>query len=288
MKQFGDLWCGGKPTISFEFYPARSEKGAVKLRQVIDELMALAPDFVSVTFGAGGSSRQGSAQLLGELVAEKNCLVFGYLAACGLSTAELCAVINDYTTAGAASIFCVRGDKPEIEGFTPAPDSFAHAADLVRLARQACSLPLGVAAYPEGHIEAINRETDWRYLEQKVACGADYIISQYFYDNCFFYELRDHLRKNGINVPLIAGIMPIYSAKLTRSLAERCGARLSDEIEAAFTRIDPEDKAGLEAFGIDLAVRQCRDLLQNGVDGLHFYTMDRSSSVRAILTGLES
>jgi len=287
MKPFSELWRDGKPSISFEFYPARTEKGEAKLQETIDDLLGLSPDFASVTFGAGGSSREGSAQLLRSLLARNKTLVIGYLAAFGLAPADLKAVIDDYAAAGAASIFCVRGDEPEVEGFIPAHDCLPHAADLVCLARQNCPLPLGVAGYPEGHVEAKDRESDWRFLGEKVSRGASYVISQYFYDNRYFYEFRDHCRKTGVTVPILAGVMPIYSAKLTRSLAGRCGAALTGEIEAAFACIDPEDKAGLEAFGVDLAVRQCRDLLAQGVDGLHFYTMDRSTSIRAILDRLK-
>ncbi|MHC4362219.1 MAG: methylenetetrahydrofolate reductase, partial [Planctomycetota bacterium] len=184
-----DIWrAGQKPTISFELFPARSAQAAEKLEKTIDELTALKPDFFSVTFGAGGSTREGSYQLIDKLKNEKGNKVVAYFAGYGLGPDDIIAVLDSYQALGIEDILVVRGDAPrDLEDFEPHPQSLAHASDLVALLRPRYDFCIGVAGYPEGHIEAESKDKDIEYLKLKVDNGAEYIISNYFYDNRYFF-----------------------------------------------------------------------------------------------------
>jgi len=289
MTDFAELWPKNAPTISFELFPPRSEKAAEKLGGVVRELLDEAPDFVSVTFGAGGSSREGSHRLAEQLLSFPGQRVVAYLAGIGLGSPDLEQVALAYRELGVHSILCVRGDVPdEWKGGSAHPQGPRHASDLVELVRTKYDGPLGVAGYPEGHVEAASKEEDWSYLKAKVDKGASYVISQYFYDNGFFFDFVAACRRLGIGVPIVAGVMPIYSVKMTQSLATRCGATLTPRVTEFLHGIDPDDKEAIEDFGVELGLRQCRELIARGVDGLHFYTMDRSSSVRRIVRALRN
>ncbi len=272
-----DLWQDNqKPTISFELFPARSEKAAAKLEQVIDELAALKPDFVSVTFGAGGSTQDGSRQLVDSLMNTKGLDVIAYFACFGLGPDDITAVLGSYRDMGIKTIFAVRGDAPEQEGFTPHPDSLPYALDLISFIKERYDFCIGAAGYPEGHIEAESKQQDLAYLKQKVEKGAEYIIANYCYDNQYFFDFVEQCRAIGIAVPILPGVMPIYSIKMMNMLATLCGATITPEITDGLAKLLPDDKETLEQFGIDLATRQCAELIEKGVPGIHIYTMDRS------------
>jgi methylenetetrahydrofolate reductase (NADPH) len=275
-----DLWSGGsKPTISFELFPPRSPKSADKFERAIDELIALKPDFVSVTFGAGGSTREGSRQLIEKLKNEKAVEVVAYFAGYGLGPEDITSVLDSYQALGIENILVVRGDPPEDkEGFEPHPQSLPHASDLMAFIHPRYDFCMGVAGYPEGHIDAASKDKDIEYLKLKVDNGAEYIISNYFYDNSYFFDFVERCRAIGIDVPILPGVMPIYSVKMMEMLAGLCGATITDEVRQGIGALPDEDKEALADFGVEFAVRQCRDLLKAGVPGLHIYTMDRSSS----------
>jgi methylenetetrahydrofolate reductase (NADPH) len=286
-----DLWSSHqRPTVSFELFPPRSSKAAESLEKAINALSALAPDFVSVTFGAGGSTREGSYQLIEKLKHEKSLEVVAYFAGYGLSPEDIADVLNSYQAVGIENILVVRGDPPQNqEDFTPHPQSMSHASDLLTFIRPKYSdMCIGVAGYPEGHIEAESREKDLEILKLKVDRGAEYIISNYFYDNGYFFDFVDRCRSIGITVPIIPGVMPIYSVKMMEMLAGLCGATITEEIRQGIVALPEGDKQALVDFGIEFAVRQCTELLKSGVPGLHMYTMDRSSSVVGIVGRLRS
>jgi len=197
----------------------------------------LKPDFVSVTFGAGGSTREGSRQLLETLKNEKGLEVIAYFAGYGMVT----------------------------------------------FIRPRYAFCLGVAGYPEGHIEAPSKDKDIEYLKLKVDQGAEYIISNYFYDNRFFFEFLERCRAVGIDVPILPGVMPIYSVKMLEMLASLCGATITKEVRQGMAALPDGDKEALVDFGIEFATRQCAELLDAGVPGLHIYTMDRSKSAAGIV-----
>ncbi len=283
-----DIWTSGqRPTVSFELFPPRSEKAAEKFDGTIDELIALKPDFFSVTFGAGGSTREGSRQLIEKLKKEKGQEVIAYFAGYGLGPEDIIAVLDSYRALGIENILVVRGDIPQDqEGFMPHPQSLPHASDLMAFIRPRYDFCIGVAGYPEGHIEAESKDKDIEYLKLKVDNGADYIISNYFYDNRYFFDFIERCRAIGIEVPIIPGVMPIYSVKMMEMLAGLCGATITEQVRQGIEALPEDDKQALLDFGIEFAVCQCKDLLRAGVPGLHIYTMDRSSSSAGIFEHL--
>lgn len=284
-----DLWKESrKPTLSFELFPARTEKGAANLDTAINELAALRPDFVSVTFGAGGSTRQGSHELLQKLQDEKGLEVLAYFACHGLGPDDITEVLDGYEALGIGSVLAVRGDTPRDEGFEAHPESLPHASDLVALICSRYDFCLGVAGYPEGHIEAPSREQDLEYLKLKVDAGADYIIANYSYDNEYFFDFVDRCRATGIEVPILPGVMPIYSVRMLEILAGICGATITDEVQAGIAGLPADDTDALVEFGIDFATRQCAGLLRAGAPGVHIYTMDKSASAVGVVTSLRA
>jgi methylenetetrahydrofolate reductase (NADPH) len=247
-------------------------------------LAELKPDFVSVTFGAGGSTREGSRQLVEKLKNEKHLEVVAYFAGYGLGPEDICGVLDDYQSLGIENILLVRGDIPrDQEDFKPHPQSFAHASDLIAFIRPRYGFCLGAAGYPEGHIESESSDKDLEYLKLKVENGAEYVISNYFYDNKYFFDFAERCRAIGIDVPIVPGVMPIYSVKMMEILAGMCGATITDHVRGCIASLPEGDKEALVNFGIDFALSQCRELLQKGVPGLHFYTMDLSKSTVEII-----
>ena len=282
------LWStDGKPTVSFELFPPRSPKGAEKLENTIDALAGLKPDFVSVTFGAGGSTREGSRQLIEKLKNEKKLEVVAYFAGYGLGPEEISAVLEDYQALGIENVLVVRGDLPrEQEDFKPHPQSFPHASGLIEFIRLRYDFCLGAAGYPEGHIESESKDKDLEYLKLKVENGAEYIISNYFYDNKYFLDFVERCKSIGIDVPVVPGVMPIYSVKMMEMLAGMCGATIIDDVRQGIASLPEGDKEALVNFGVEFAISQCRELLKEGVPGLHFYTMDLSKSAVEIVNRL--
>lgn len=285
-----DIWKSKqKPTISFELFPARSEKAAENLEKTIDELVALKPDFVSVTFGAGGSTREGSYQLVEKLKNDKGLEVIAYFAGFGLGPEDITAVLDDYQKLGVENVLVARGDQPhEIGDFKPHPQSLAYASDLLAYIRQRYNFCLAATGYPEGHFECESREKDIEYVKLKVDNGADYIICNYFYDNEYFFDFVERCRAIGVNVPIMPGVMPIYSVKMMENLAKLCGATITDKIRQGIAALPEGDKEALVKFGIEFAVDQINGLVEAGVPGLHIYTMDRSSSAVGIVNSLRN
>lgn len=283
------MWeTGEKPTISFELFPARSEKAAGRLEKTIKALADLKPDFVAVTFGAGGSTREGSHNLVGRLKDEFGLETIAYFAGYGLGQEDIHAVLDSYWALGVENILVVRGDPPHDEGFEPHPKSFSYASEILEFVRPKYDFCMGVAGYPEGHIEAESKEKDLEYLQHKVGQGAEYIICNYFYDNRYFLDFTARCQEAEIGVPILPGVMPIYSIKMMENLARLCGATITEEIRDGIADLPEGDKDALNEFGIEFAVRQCADLIKNGAIGLHVYTMDRSSSAVGIVTRLRS
>lgn len=282
------LWKEKKgPTISFEFFPARDEKAGKRLNKAIDTLAALGPDFVSVTFGAGGSTREGSYQLV-ETLKKKNLEVLPYVAAYGLAPDQLAEVLNRYEQLGVENILCVRGDQPEDESFTPHPESFAHASDFLTFTGEKFNFCKGAAGYPEGHKEAAGSAKDLEYLELKIASGAEFIITQYCYDNRFFLDYVKRCRDRGVKVPIVAGVMPIYTVKMMENLAALCDATITAELREGLNALPPDDKEALQEFSLNFTLDLCRGLIKSGVEGLHFYTMDRAKLVAGIIAQLQN
>ena len=274
-----------KPVVSMEFFPPRDEKAEAKFGTIIDNLSQLKPDYMSVTFGAGGSNRDGSYQTVKHLM-DKNPATVAYIAGFGLSPDEITEVLDKYKGIGVETIFVIRGDKPQGDDYIPHPDSFAYASELIAFIKERYDFTLGCAGYPEGHIEAESLEKDIEFLKLKETNGAEYVVAQYFYDNNYFFEYIEKCREAGITIPIIPGIMPVYTVKMTKMLSKVCGTSFSDEFQGKLDELAQADKDEVLNFGMDFAVEQCRGLLKKGVAGLHFYTMDRSKSTTEIITRL--
>ncbi len=272
------------PSISFEFFPPRDKKAEAEFTTIVDQLATLKPDYMSMTFGAGGSTSEGSYQAVKMMKQEKKLPTVAYLAGFGLSPDSITTVLDRYKALGIETIFVLRGDEPRGTDFVPHPDSFSYASDILKFISDRYDFDLGCAGYPEAHVQAESLEKDIEYLKLKQDNGAQYVVVQYFYDNAFFYTYVDKCRAAGVTVPIIPGIMPIYTAKLTNMLCKLCGSTLPAGVKKQLD--DTKDAKEASALGMDVAFEQCKDLLAHGVDGLHFYTMDRVPSVTRIVQRL--
>ncbi|MEM9083376.1 MAG: methylenetetrahydrofolate reductase [NAD(P)H] [Planctomycetota bacterium] len=293
------------PSFSFEFFPPKSPEGADKLFQHIYQLEQLKPSFVSVTYGAGGSTRQLTLDLVLRLRRETTVDVMPHLTCVGHTEAEIEDQLEQYARADIHDILCLAGDPPKQErrAADRSKDTFRYAADLVRFTRtfadrhagrhlsDSRGFGIGVAGFPEGHPATPNRLLEIEYLKQKVDSGAHFIVTQLFFDNRDFYDFRDRCRLAGITVPIVAGIMPITSVQGLKRMAElAAGARfpasllrtLDRSVGAHEDRDSPECREAIRRVGVHWATEQCRDLLDNHVDGIHFYTLNHSSATAEI------
>ena len=278
---------GRKPVISFEFSRPKTEKATANLESALERLVEAKPDYVSVTFGAGGSTREGSFELVEKLKKVRDLPTVAYLAGIGLGPDDLVACLDKFKALGVETLFVVRGDPPTWdENYAADPKAFSYASDMLAFVKSRYDFCLGAAVYPEGHIEAESIEEDLRYAKLKQDNGAEYLVAQYFYDNQFFFDFVEKARSAGITVPIVAGIMPIYTVKLMETLAKICGATITAPIRDGLAKLPPDDKEAVTQFGVDFSTEQCRGLLEHGVAGLHFYTMNRWKSVTSILSTL--
>ena len=230
---------GKRPVVSFEFSRPKNEKAADNLDNALDSLISISPDYVSVTFGAGGSTREGSYELTEKLKNESGLNVVAYIAGIGLGPEEVVEAMEKFKSIGVETVFVIRGDAPTWdENYKPHPDSMPHASDLIKFIKSRYDFCLGAAGYPETHMEAISPEKDLDYLKLKVDEGAEYIVAQYFYDNNFFFDYCKKCRESDINVPIIPGIMPVYTVKMTNILSEICGATITNELRKRLDAVD--------------------------------------------------
>jgi methylenetetrahydrofolate reductase (NADPH) len=288
MKIVDRLRSQSKPCIGFEFFPAKNPKAQEGLDRAIEKLTEVKPDFVTVTFGAGGYTREGSRQLAARLREDKEREVIAYFAGYGLGPQEISEALGGYLDGGVENILVVRGDPPRDPAFRPHPYSMVYASDLLDYIRPRYSFCLGAAGYPEGHVHSESPERDADFLKRKVDLGAEYILSNYFYDNRFFFDYVERCQARGVKVPILPGVMPILSLKLTESIAATCGASIPKEIRASLSAIPETDKKAAADYGIEFAERQCRELLAAGVPGILFYTMNRWESISEIVLRLRA
>lgn len=285
-----------RPTLSFEFFPPKTSEASEALYQTIGELEAFKPSFVSVTYGAGGSTRELTHDLVVRIKTTTSLDPIPHLTCVCHSEADIAAILERYAQAGVSNILALGGDPPKgLTGYDRAKDAFQHAADLVTFIRKFIDtgahpdprgFGIGVAGFPEGHPTTPNRVLEMDYLKAKVDAGADYICTQLFFDNHDFYDFRERCQLAGINIPIIAGIMPITSAAGMRRMAElAAGARYPAKLLRAIQRCGKDEDA-VQKVGIHYATEQCRDLLDHGVDGIHFYTLNKSHATREIYSSL--
>ncbi|MEM8757882.1 MAG: methylenetetrahydrofolate reductase [NAD(P)H] [Planctomycetota bacterium] len=283
-----------RPTsFSFEFFPPKTAQSSEALFGTIAELESLSPCYVSVTYGAGGSTRELTHDLVVRLKTQTSLDPVPHLTCVCHSADEIGRVLERYAAAGISNILALRGDPPHgIPDHDHASDAYAYAAELVSAIRSFGGHPdprgfgIGVAGFPEGHAECPNRAKEIDYLKAKVDAGADYICTQLFFDNRDFYDFTERCRLAGIDVPIIAGIMPVTSVKGMMRMSELAlGARFPASLLKAVDRTNGSNEA-VERVGVHWATEQCRDLLDHGVDGIHFYTLNKSAATREIFSSL--
>ncbi|MFI5458216.1 MAG: methylenetetrahydrofolate reductase [NAD(P)H] [Isosphaerales bacterium] len=288
-----DIFKARSTTFSFEFFPPKTDKASTELFETIAQLQALQPSFVSVTYGAGGSTRERTHELVVRIQRETRLTAVSHLTCVCHSQAEIAAILDRYARSEIENILALGGDPPQtLAGYVRSSDAFQHADQLVRFIRSHQGVPdsrgfgIGVAGFPEGHPGTPNRLKEMEYLKQKVDAGADYICTQLFFSNADFYDFRERCELAGIRVPIIAGIMPITSKENLARMAELAlGARFPARLLRAIGRCDDDTKA-VSKVGIHWATEQCRDLLDNQVRGIHFYTLNRSDATRQIYENL--
>ena len=281
------LFAEKRPVRSLEFFPPKDDAGVEALRATAAALRRMAPDFVSVTYGAGGSTRERTAQVSDILRREFGFTVMPHLTCVGHSRAELETVADRIYEGGYRNIMTLRGDPPKGETtFTPYKDGLRYAADLAALLKtRHPDFCLGVAGYPEKHPEAASLESDLENLRRKVEAGASFVTTQLFFDNAIYYRFVERCRAAGINVPIVPGIMPVLSLKQIQRFTSMCGASLPSKL---ITRLEvaAENTEVVETIGIDWALTQIRDLLANGAPGYHLYILNRAKGALALTAGL--
>lgn len=273
-------------TFSFEFFPPKTDLGWERLFQNIADLKSLAPSWVSVTYGAGGSTRENTHNLVVRIIQETDLTVVSHLTCVGSTNNEINAILERYNRHGIENILALRGDPPVGETWSPNERCYCHAADLVATIKQQYpGMCVGVAGFPEGHPATPNRLLEIEYLKAKVDAGADYIITQLFFDNRDFYDFRERCELAGIKVPIIAGIMPVLSKAGMMRIAEiAAGARIPARLLKAVERA--ESDAYVEKVGVHWATEQVRDLIDNDVRGVHFYTLNAARATLQIYESL--
>src|SRR5438046_1130321 len=284
--QIKDFLARGRPTFSFEFFPPRTEEAARQLEQTIAQLRELKPTFVSVTYGAGGSTRDRTIEIVSRVKREAGIEAMAHLTCVGSRREDLAAVLERIGEAGIENVLALRGDPPKGQTEFKAVDGgFRFAAELVRFIRDRhnSALCLGGACYPEKHPECGNPAVDLMNLKRKIDEGLDFVITQLFFNNRHYFEFVEHARKIGIVVPIIPGIMPITNA----TQVERFGATIPFELAEELDRRRDDSQAVME-LGIAHATAQCIELLEHGAPGIHFYTLNRSTATREIYAALHA
>ncbi len=282
-----DLFNRSQPVFSFEFFPPKTDKGQADLLREADNLKALSPGFFSMTYGAGGSTRDKTVSLGHKIWRTTGVETVCHLTCVGQSKEEVRAVLREIKSLGMENVMALRGDPPKgQERWKPHPDGFHHAVELVAEAKAMGDFSVAVAGFPETHPEAVSREADLRYLKQKVETGADVVVTQLFFDNEDFFRFEKDLRALGVTVPIVPGIMPILSAKQILRITSMSKARIPEQLNAQLAAVQEDDEAGRE-LGIDYAVAQIRSLLDHGVPGVHLYCLNRARSARMIFERLK-
>ncbi len=276
------------PCFSFEFFPPKTEEGLKNLLHTLDDLEPLAPGFVSVTYGAGGSTRGQTVDLV-KAIGARGIEAMAHVTCVGHARTDLALLLDQLSAAKVDNVLALRGDPPAGDRtFVPAPDGFAHASELVGFIRERdYPFCLGGACYPEGHVETLSREDDLRHLKAKVDAGLDFLITQIFFDNAFYFDFLERARRLGVNVPIVPGIMPITNFEQLARFTRMCGATVPMRLQLALERVRHDAQAVIQ-LGVAHAVLQCTELLRRGVPGIHFYTLNRSPASRMIVTALRA
>jgi methylenetetrahydrofolate reductase (NADPH) len=277
---------GKSPAISFEFFPPKGPEGVESLFATVAELSPFEPTYVSVTYGAGGSTRQRTVDLVGRIQRDVGIDAMAHLTCVGATQSELSGVLDQLEAAGVSNVIALRGDPPKgSTSFVTPPGGFGHASELAAFVKRRGTFCVAGACYPEKHPESPSLDADLAMLKRKVDAGAEFLITQLFFDNADYFRFVEKARAIGIDVPIIAGIMPITNVSQAKRFTAMCGARVPD---ALMQKLEPvaEDADAVAEIGVQHALAQCRELLEKGVPGVHFYTLNRSRATVEILRRL--
>jgi methylenetetrahydrofolate reductase (NADPH) len=282
-----EILAGEGPVFSFEFFPPKTEAGEQNLYAALSELRTLEPAFVSVTYGAGGSSREKTIEIVKRIKEEFGLEAMAHFTCVGATVAELKATLDEMRAAGIDNVLALRGDPPEgEEQWSKTEGGLEYSRELVQLINGDYPFAIGAACFPETHIHAETAESDLRYLAEKVQAGVDFLITQMFFDNDFYFDFVARARAAGVQVPIIPGIMPITRAGQVERMAQMCGSTIPAGLAAELHARGDDPEAVLD-FGVAYATLQCAELLAAGAPGIHFYTLNRSPATRAILSALK-
>ena len=280
----------GRPVISFEFFPPKTGEGdRALLEKTIPALLELKPDFCSVTYGAGGGTREKTLMIVDRIQRAHHFTTVLHLTCVNATVAQVGEVIAEARALGIKNILALRGDPPGSGGvFRKTEGGFEFSHQLVSHLKQLGGFSIGTAGFPEGHLACKEgKHVDWQRLRDKIACGADFVITQLFFDNADFLEFRDHLvNKLGVKVPIFPGILPLQSVSQIKRITALCGAKIPAPMLASLEKLADDDEAATQ-FGIDYATRQCAELLRAGVPGLHMYTLNKASPTIQVLRNLK-
>ncbi len=277
-----DILNSGRRSVSFEFFPPKDDEGFADLFRTIEALKPLEPTYVSVTYGAGGSTRRKTVDLVKRIKHEIGIEAMAHLTCVGATREEIGDVLDDLRQGGIENVLPLRGDPPKgAEQFVKTAGGFGYANELIEFIRGSYPFCLGAACYPECHPESSDATTDLTNLKRKVDAGADFLISQLFFHNDDFLRFRERAVAGGIQVPILAGIMPILNVKQIKRFTKMCGASIPADLLSKMEGVE-DDPEAVRQLGMYHAARQCAELLAEGVAGLHFYTLNRSTATRAI------
>jgi methylenetetrahydrofolate reductase (NADPH) len=279
---------GGRPVISFEFFPPKTDEGdRTLLEKTLPTLLQAGPDYCSVTYGAGGSTRDKTLRIVERIQGQHGLTAVAHLTCVSTTQEQIGELLGQIRALGVKNLLALRGDPPAGGEFQTTPGGFEFASQLVRFARAQGDFCVGVAGFPEGHIACRDgKYADWQHLKEKVDAGADFVLTQLFFDNADFFHFRDHMRqKLGLTVPIVPGIVSILSTSQIKRFTAMCGARIPAALAERLEAIGDDDAAAAE-FGIEYATRQCQELLKAGVPGIHFYTLNKAPATVRILQNL--
>jgi len=286
--RISELFGRGRPVFSFEFFPPKTDEAASAMLPTVKDLAEmLQPDFVSVTYGAGGSTRGRTIELVSRMQSELGLTTMAHLTCVGHTREELSGILDRLASRGIKNVLALRGDAPGGVKFEPTAGGFAHASELAAFVKTKGRFCIGGACYPEKHPESPSADADLGFAKHKVESGAEFLITQLFFDSEDYFRFVERAREAGITVPIVPGIMPITSVSQIERFTEMCGARIPAELLARLKRFE-HDPSVVMAIGIEHAIRQSRRLLEAGAPGLHFYTLNKSHATRSILAAVKA